>query len=62
VGIIALKNNKTHQGKFHLLVIFAIPTLMVSIFLAERWWIPVSVISVILVSVYFLFFRKGKER
>lgn len=49
-----------HQGKFHLLAIFFIPTLLVTAFLLENPWI-IGIVSVLLVVIlYFLFFRKKK--
>ncbi|MGV3631462.1 MAG: hypothetical protein ACO1O6_09650 [Bacteroidota bacterium] len=47
-----------HQGKFHLLAIFAIPALLVGIFLAQNIWVTITISLLVALAVYLLFFRK----
>jgi Ca2+/Na+ antiporter len=56
--LFVLTNSPKHQGKFHLLAIFAIPITLILIFVVQNWWIVSAYISVLLAVSYFLFRKK----
>jgi len=52
-----LSNRNPHQGKFHLLVIVAIPVTFLLVFLVQNWWLLAGFLA-ILGTVIWLLFRK----
>ncbi len=49
-------NDKKYQGIFHLIIIFELPLIMVSIFVLESWLIPLVV--TLITIVLFVFIKK----
>lgn len=47
--------SKKHQGKFHLLILFGLPTLLVLLFVVQNWWVSGGFILALGVVSYFLF-------
>lgn len=53
-----LKNNPHDQGKFHLLVLFGIPVLLVLIFVVQKTWLVIAYLVLFLLVIRKLFRRK----
>lgn len=51
-------DNSRHQGKFHLLIIVAIPVLFLLVFLVQNWYATGAFLIALALAVYLLFFRK----
>lgn len=50
-----LKNNPRDQGKFHLLVLFSIPVLLVLIFVVQITWLVIAYLVLLLLLTRKLF-------
>lgn len=48
-------NKPEHQGKYHLLAIFLIPGLLISVFLSKSWWIPIVFLVIALLVIWLVF-------
>ncbi len=53
-------NNKKYQGVFHLVLIFAFPVLMLSIFILHSWVIPILIVAG-LFGLYFFINKSNKD-
>jgi membrane protein YdbS with pleckstrin-like domain len=53
-----LSKQPQHQGKFHLLAIFAIPVTLVLAFVVQNWWILSAYLLLLLIAIYLLFRKK----
>ncbi len=52
---INLKNNPKHQGKFHLLAIFGIPTSLIILFVVENIYLFIGYVAVLALISWYLF-------
>gem|GEM_PF-2045920 len=53
-----LNNNPKHQGKFHLLVIFGIPVLLILLFLIQSILWSITFILLLLIVILLLFRKR----
>jgi hypothetical protein len=47
-----------HQGKFHLLVLIAIPVLFLLLFLVQNWYLTGAFVAVLGVAIWLLFRKR----
>lgn len=55
-----MNNDKRHQGKYHLLIILAIPALLIAIFIIQRLLMILGLIFLLLIIGWFMFNYKRR--